>query len=406
FCRGKKAVLVVEESQPDFIEQAIHAILRRGDVSTQVMGKSVLPMAGEYTSQVVLTGLQEFLRTQQPHGMAIDPLVSKVERLVSAKKQAADLLGNAVPSRPPTFCTGCPERPVFSAIKIVDEEMGPTHVSADIGCHSFATLAPFNVGSTIMGYGLSLASSSAVASAFNQRVISIMGDGGFWHNGLSSGVTNAVFNNDDSILVIMKNGYSAATGWQYLPSSKTSYRGVPAQMSIEKALKTLGVEWVETIRSYDVSTMAVALRRARSTKEKGLKVIVADGECQLARQRRVRAAAAERLTAGKRLIEERFGVDDEVCTGDHSCIRLSGCPSLTIKDSLDALRTDTIATIDQGCVGCGLCGEVAHAARLCPSFYRTEIIKNPSMRDRLFARLRSFVIHALGSGRVGESSRA
>jgi len=44
------------------------------------------------------------------------------------------------------------------------------------------------------------------------------------------------------------------------------------------------------------------------------------------------------------------------------------------------------------CVGCGLCGEVAHAAVLCPSFYRAEIINNPTRWDRWVERLRTAVI--------------
>jgi indolepyruvate ferredoxin oxidoreductase alpha subunit len=395
FCAGKKAVLIVEEGQPDYLEQTINTILRRADISTKVIGKDVLPMAGEYTPEVILTGIKEFFRAHAPQGVDVTALVSQVEQLVSVKKQATELLGAPVPTRPPTFCTGCPERPVFSAMKIIQQELGPTHVSADIGCHSFATLAPFNVGNTIMGYGLGLASSSGVAPAFGKRVVSIMGDGGFWHNGLSSGVTGALFNNDDSILVVMKNGYSAATGWQYLPSSRTSYQGKPAGMSIEKVLKNLGVKWLKRIRSYNVATMAKALREAMTTKKGGLKVIVADGECQLARQRRVGPEKAAKSAAGQRVVYERFGVDDDVCTGDHSCIRLSGCPSLTIKDNPDPLRTDPVAHVNQGCVGCGLCGEVAHAARLCPSFYRAEIVHNPTRFDRFLNELRYSIIHAL-----------
>jgi indolepyruvate ferredoxin oxidoreductase alpha subunit len=92
---------------------------------------------------------------------------------------------------------------------------------------------------------------------------------------------------------------------------------------------------------------------------------------------------------GKRVVRERFGVDADTCTGDHSCIRLSGCPSLTIQPNPDPLRKDPVATVLDSCVGCGLCGEVAHAAVLCPSFYRADVITNPSRWDRLrnsFAR--------------------
>jgi indolepyruvate ferredoxin oxidoreductase alpha subunit len=86
-------------------------------------------------------------------------------------------------------------------------------------------------------------------------------------------------------------------------------------------------------------------------------------------------------------VRERFGVDADTCTGDHSCIRLSGCPSLSIRDNPDPLRRDPVATVLDSCVGCGLCGEVSHAAVLCPSFHRASIVSNPSGWDRFRARL-------------------
>ena len=96
---------------------------------------------------------------------------------------------------------------------------------------------------------------------------------------------------------------------------------------------------------------------------------------------------AARAKAGGRVVRTRFGVDEDTCTGDHSCIRLSGCPSLTIKENPDPLRPDPVAHVNNDCVGCGLCGEVADAAVLCPSFYRADIISNPSRLDRLRSRL-------------------
>ena len=138
--------------------------------------------------------------------------------------------------------------------------------------------------------------------------------------------------------------------------------------------------------------MAKALREAFTTDEPGLKVIVAEGECQLERQRRIRPILARLLGAGQRVVRTRFGVDDDTCTGDHSCIRLSGCPSLTLKASSDPLKVDPVAHVNHSCVGCGLCGEVAHAAILCPSFYRAEIVQNPNAWDRVIAHLRGRVI--------------
>ncbi|HEY1361489.1 MAG TPA: thiamine pyrophosphate-dependent enzyme, partial [Xanthobacteraceae bacterium] len=310
---------------------------------------------------------------------------------VAARAAGAAALGD-IPARPPSFCTGCPERPVFSAIKLMQRELGPTHISADIGCHSFATFAPFSLGNSILGYGMSLASAAAVAPNLERRPIAVMGDGGFWHNGLITGVASSLFNRGDGVLIVMQNGYASATGQQYLPSSAVGRPGAPTGISIEQTLRSLGVKWLRTVRSYSVARMARTLTEAMRTAERGLKVIIADGECQLARQRRLRGEEAAKLQRGERLVRTRYGVDDEICTGDHSCIRLSGCPSLTVKPNPDPLRSDPVATVIESCVGCGLCGEVAHAAVLCPSFYRAEVIRNPTWVDRALHRLRRGII--------------
>ena len=384
FCTGKREVLVIEEGQPAYLEEAVLATLRRHEVdAVKVHGKNVLPMAGEYTGEVVVTGVARFLDCGQA-----------LESITRPRKKAAELLGAGLPTRPPGFCVGCPERPVFAAMKLVEKEVGKYHVSADIGCHTFSTLPPFNIGHTVLGYGLGLASNSAVHPMFGKRTVTIMGDGGFWHNGLTSGVANAVFNKDDGILLIMKNGYSAATGTQELPSSAQHSEHKATDMSIERALGGLGVDWMRTVHTYHVGEMKKTLKEAMTTGHQGLKVIIADGECQLERQRRIRPETAKQLAAGRRVVRVKYGVDEDTCTGDHSCIRLSGCPTLTVKDNPDPLRKDPVATVIDGCVGCGLCGENAHAAVLCPSFYRAEVIQNPSLFDRLVSRLRRLVVPA------------
>jgi indolepyruvate ferredoxin oxidoreductase alpha subunit len=400
FCADKRAVLVIEEGSPEYIEQAVNSELRRADIQTRVIGKDCLPRAGEYTSEALLKGLAAFLTAIQPAGIDADVIAARAKSMLAHKAGALAAVGD-IPARPPNFCTGCPERPVFSAIKLMQRELGPTHVSADIGCHSFATFAPFSLGNSILGYGMSLASAAAVTPNLDRRPIAIMGDGGFWHNGLITGVASNLFNKGDGVLIVMQNGYASATGQQYLPSSSANRTGTPTGMTIEQTLRSLGVKWLRTVRSYSVATMTRTLKAAMRSTEHGLKVIIADGECQLARQRRVRAEDAAKLARGERVVRVRFGVDDEICTGDHSCIRLSGCPSLTVKPNPDPLRSDPVATVIESCVGCGLCGEVAHAAVLCPSFYRAEIIRNPNIWDRVLDRMRRTVIGWLGAHRAG-----
>ncbi|MBI3445142.1 MAG: indolepyruvate ferredoxin oxidoreductase subunit alpha [Magnetospirillum sp.] len=373
FCAAKRAVLMVEEGSPDYIEQAMGQILRKADLQTRLCGKDCLPMAGEYTSDVLVAGLARFLDTAQAHQVA--------EGIADHKARSAALLDQELPGRPPGFCTGCPERPVFAALKLAQKEVGATHVSADIGCHSFGTLPPFSMGNSILGFGMSLASAAAVGAATGKRPVAIMGDGGFWHNGIISGVAGSLFNKNDGVLVILQNGYTSATGQQFMPSTLAEGHRAETPMDIERTLTVMGVKWLRKVRSYSVATMRQTLAEAIKGAGKGLRVIIADGECQLARQRRVKAEDAARLKAGERVVRVRYGVDDDICSGDHACIRLSGCPSLTIKPNPDPLRDDPVASVISSCVGCGLCGEVAHAAVLCPSFWRAEVIANPKPLD-------------------------
>ncbi|HUH39652.1 MAG TPA: thiamine pyrophosphate-dependent enzyme [Castellaniella sp.] len=467
FCKDRRAVLVLEEGQPNFIEQNVASILRKLGLPTALHGKDVLPMAGEYNTATVLAGVRKFLvqygvleaaaelasgvgseidaqpdvqavsadqaqpaaatafevtelartSSQLDVALAEAPAISLAADPVQTPSQTspdsapagamvavADELEvlppieETVHPRPPGLCTGCPERPIFTALMLVERELGGHHISADIGCQLFSILPPFNLGNTTMGYGLGGASASAFNVApgspkADRRAISIMGDGGFWHNGLTSGVANAVFNQSDNLTIIVDNDYTAATGGQDIPSSK---RGNPSRSTgheIERAVKGVGVKWVRTIkRTYDLKAMMGAMREALTTGKLGPKVLIAQSECMLNKQRREKPLARKAIAAGERVVRERFGVDPDTCTGDHSCIRLSGCPSLTIKDNPDPLREDPVTAVLDSCVGCGHCGEVAHAAVLCPSFFRASIVNNPTRWDTLRHRVRTVVI--------------
>jgi indolepyruvate ferredoxin oxidoreductase alpha subunit len=220
-----------------------------------------------------------------------------------------------------------------------------------------------------------------------------MGDGGFWHNGLTSGIANAVFNRSDNLTLIVDNSYTSATGGQDILSSKAVNPSRSTGHSIEQAVRGVGVQQVRTVtHTYDLAQMKAALKEALTTPRPGPKVIVAQSECMLNRQRREKPLQRAAIAQGQRVVRERFGVDPDTCTGDHSCIRLSGCPSLTIQPNPDPLRTDPVTAVVDSCVGCGLCGELAHAAVLCPSFYRARIVHHPSAWDRTKARVAGAVI--------------
>lgn len=310
FCSGKRAVLMVEEGQPEFIEHNLNTIIRRLDLGTRVFGKQFFPQAGEYTATVMAKALLEFLEAYQPD------LIQGRSNLENSTKGNSSI-DPLVHPRPPSFCTGCPERPIFSAMKLVERELGQHHVSCDIGCHLFSILPPFNIGAATMGYGLGWAS----AAAFNtpnteRRTISVMGDGGFWHNGLTSGVGNAVFNKSDGVLVVVDNRYTAATGGQDILSSTAQNSLRTTNQPIESAISGVGVDWIRTVRrTYSVDQMRSVLREALTTKHKGPKVIVAQSECMLNKQRRIKPMMRKLAKEGHRVVRERFGVDSDVCTG-------------------------------------------------------------------------------------------
>ena len=402
YAKKFKALLVIEEGQPQYIEQELGLLFHKEQIKVNLAGKDVLPMAGEYTSEVIHKGVFNFIKKYIPDFSNFSNLDYNTE-VDQLREKASSLLGELIPPRPPGFCTGCPERPFFSALKMIEKDTGKIHISTDIGCHSFATFPPFSFGQSILGYGMSLAASAGVQSFSSKRPIAIMGDGGFWHNGLLSGVASRLLNNSDGILVILQNGYTSATGTQDListPESKNrkiaaSSSSTSTDKTIEKALEGLGVKWLKTVHTYEVGAVKKVLNEAIESSFNGLKVIIAEGECQLERQRRLKPIKNNAIKLKKRFVRVRYGVDEDTCTGDHSCIRLSGCPTLTVKPANDPLKLDPVAHVTDGCVGCGLCGENAIEATLCPSFYKAKIINNPNIRERSIAWVRNKVIGLL-----------
>ncbi len=404
FCANKRAVLIIEEGQPEYIEQEIVNHLRRAQCATPIFGKGTVPQTGELTVEVQAASLVRFFDAVGMPGAITTTLKQAKEWLQSnqdRRNSVTATLDKPLPARPPSFCIGCPERPVFSALTLAQQEVGKVHVSADIGCHALGTFEPFHTGHSILGYGMSLASRAGVSPMMQRRTIALMGDGGFWHNGLLTGVQSALFNRDDSVLIIFKNGYTSATGTQEIISTPTEDAKYNAQnkamslvqqdQTIERTLTGLGVQWMRTVHTYQVAQMKATISEALTTEFNGLKVIIAEGECQLERQRRVKGWIQSLLRQGKRVERVRYGVDDDICNGDHACIRLSGCPTLTLKDNPDPLKVDPVATVIDGCVGCGLCGENAHAATLCPSFYRAEVVTNAGAVERFIAGFRASI---------------
>ena len=160
FCQAKRAVLMVEEGQPEFIEQALHTILRTGRICRpRSYGKDVLPMAGEYTAAVMAAGVRKFL-DREPSPEVLPDEIRAPNRsgrsLAHEQDQGAGRGGAGAPARLLHRLPGAADLRGDEAGRSANS--GTHHVAADIGCHLFSILPPFNIGATTMGYGLGPAS--------------------------------------------------------------------------------------------------------------------------------------------------------------------------------------------------------------------------------------------------------
>ncbi|ADG07016.1 indolepyruvate ferredoxin oxidoreductase subunit alpha [Kyrpidia tusciae] len=394
FFEGKEIVLLVEEGKPNLLEQSIRSILHRSRVPVAFHGQDIVPDVGELTPDRLLPALAQFLERALPE---LGETVQRETALRLQRKEMAEKMLEPVTPRVPTFCVGCPERPVFSQMKIMEELSGEVDFHAgDVGCYGMAGLAPFWMADSNIGMGAGLAAAAALSEMTDQKVVSVIGDGTLWHSGLNSSVVNALYNNQNATYVVLDNGWTAMTGHHENPTTGQTLTGekTRVRMKIEEALRGLGIRKVEKENPYDYRKFTKKLKRLREDPEGGLRVLISEAECQLERQRRIRPKRQKDIAAGKRVVVERLGVDDEVCVGDHACIRFNGCPSLTLGESPNRLRESKIATIDHQCVGCGVCGEVAQAAWLCPSFYKVSVVINTPWYERIVEKISGMFVRA------------
>ena len=97
-------------------------------------------------------------------------------------------------------------------------------------------------------------------------VIATIGDSTFFHMGLP-GLVNAVYNKHAFVLAILDNRITAMTGGQPHPGTGEKPRKGDAGRAIplERVVKGCGVEFVRTVRSYDIEENVKVLQEHGST---------------------------------------------------------------------------------------------------------------------------------------------
>ena len=221
----------------------------------------------------------------------------------------------------------------------------------DIGCYTLGYGEPLQSCDLLLCMGSSISQASGIARMTGRRTVAYIGDSTFFHSGLPA-LANAVQADDDVTVVVLDNYITAMTGFQ--PSLTTSARQLqggaapespmsddrPARVSLEAAVRGLGVKDVYSVDPFDEDKTSSALRKAKGGG--GVNVVICHSPCVVDKRRSRRGE--------KRL---PFAIDQERCNGCSLCVRVLGCPAILVRDEQYVIDEDL-------CDGCGLCVQVCN----------------------------------------------
>jgi indolepyruvate ferredoxin oxidoreductase alpha subunit len=324
-----KRLVIVEELSP-YLEQNIKALAKEVNPGLELIGKEAgyFSEALEYNPDIVATALAKAFGV----GLPVD-YAAVLER--SAK------LKEGLPSRPPTFCPGCPHRGTLYAIRKALK--GVKHVvAADIGCYSMAPLEPLKYGDTLLSMGASLGVAEGLQYAVEEPVIALIGDSTFLHAGLP-GLVNAIHQKANFKLVILDNAVTAMTGQQHNPSTPHGPEDAGQRIDLEALVKGLGITDLTVIDPYQIKDTPAVLKEAFS--RPGIGVVISRRDCALYGDRNKRRK-------GVPIVPNK--TDKQGCKRIYACVRDFHCPAISIDG-------DRQASIDPAlCDGCMMC------SKLCP----------------------------------------
>ncbi len=334
FVKESKKVIIVEELSP-YLEKEVYAIAKDCNPSVAIYGKmsKTFSEAWEYNPSIVSKGIGSAIGMDFPD---YEPVLAEAKRLKSI-----------IPDRYPTFCAGCPHRATFVALNQalqIEEAKGKQHYFAnDIGCYSMWIFPPISRSDSSLCMGSSVGIANGISHAIEERVVAVVGDSTFYHAALP-GIINAVHNGNKFTLLILDNSVTAMTGQQSNPSTEfTAGWKQGKKVSIENICKAIGIEFVETVDSYDVKNNVDVLKRALEFD--GLSVVISRRECALYGDRNKRRR-------GESIIP--FHVDKNICKRPYMCLRTFYCPAYEIDQNRQPRISPEI------CDGCSVC------SKLCP----------------------------------------
>lgn len=318
FAEKVDKIYVIEENDP-FIEEHIKA------AGIECVGSEVFPYTGEKTPDVIR------------------------KSIYGETKPSIEYSEEKVTPRPPSYCAGCPHRGFFYELGKRKNVM----VAGDIGCYSLGYAEPYNAVDFNICMGASFSTGHGAQKVLNMkkdnkmRVVSVLGDSTFFHTGINS-LIEVVYNNGNTVNVILDNRITGMTGHQENPGSGYTAQGMPTKIiEIEPVVRALGIENVKTINPNNLEEVKDALDWALKLDEPS--VIITRWPCVL------KKFSEEDKEEFKGLFQSKCKVEEDTCIGCRKCMK-TGCPALSFDKAVKK------ASINPNqCVGCEVCLQVCPA---------------------------------------------
>lgn len=311
FVKNHERVIVIEELEPFYEDQIKVAGLK-------VEGKKYFGHLGELSPHRVALGLKK---------------AGVIDEVKGAEIPAEEQMF----PRPPVLCPGCPHRGAFMALK----KLGVA-VTGDIGCYTLGVLEPLNALDSCICMGASIGSAIGMekVNGSEKGTVAVIGDSTFMHSGVT-GLMDAVYNNSNVTIIILDNRATAMTGGQQHPATgKTLMGGDAGVVDIPTLVKAMGVKNVVELDPYDYRKTLDTIKEQLVTP--GPSVIITKRPCVL---------------MPKRIMDEPYTVDLELCNGCSACFRIS-CPAIAASEETNE-RGHPKAVIDEtACTGCTLCSQI------------------------------------------------
>ena len=331
FIEDKEEVLVVDELEP-MVEGDVRVVASKTNPNLKINGKKLIPRSGELRPEMI--------------EKALSKLLNQKERLNlndhSEKFKDLDII-----RRFPVMCPGCPHRATFFSVKKAAPK--DTVFGGDIGCYMLGAFPPYNMSDFMYDMGANIGITHGIRKAADyfgtenakkNKTISFVGDGTFFHAGIS-GLLNSVYNNSNTLLVIMDNRITAMTGHQ--PNPGMGINGMREEfneVNVEEIVRGCGVKNMKVVSTYNLSETQKAVKELLDVD--GPAVLVAKGPCILLRW-------SEMRKSGKKIIP--FEIDQEVCKKCGTCTNQYACPAIQNNDGEYSIDKEL-------CSGCGACSQV------------------------------------------------